>query len=417
MNRYILVLSVICGLLSPITHAATSGGVALAATLSGDLLKDNSPFVNKKVALSQPGEVKKATYTDAAGSYRFVNFVLGKEFTVTAAGTPSIPANSQITLRGSIRLSNVPLPGLKVDLKLSTGVRSALTGSSGEFSFVVYNRSKKAVTKDFTLSIKSPAIACAANADCSDGNPCTNDTCAPGQGCVHTNNTNPCGDGQFCTVGDTCQAGVCRGTPRNCGDTTECTADTCNEASDVCENLCAAASIADTCCDDPQCEGDPDCSLPGGTFLFRIDAITQAGPSCLIDQGLLNFLLGLLESVGLNEFGISIPAYTQEPVWVTVPLPLLGPISFAAVFSGRSLVILPGQSASADLGLAGGGAFGLNCAITGEPSGGVFWDAPALRAQISMSAMTVEGGAGTGVCNLSTPGPTCTLSFAIVQVP
>jgi hypothetical protein len=48
---------------------------------------------------------------------------------------------------------------------------------------------------------------------CDDGNECTDDSCDPLLGCVFANNTAPCDDGDACTTSDTCQAGVCSGTP------------------------------------------------------------------------------------------------------------------------------------------------------------------------------------------------------------
>ncbi len=48
---------------------------------------------------------------------------------------------------------------------------------------------------------------------CDDENPCTTDICDAKTGCVFTNNTNSCDDGDACTTGDFCQDGVCvRGT-------------------------------------------------------------------------------------------------------------------------------------------------------------------------------------------------------------
>jgi len=64
--------------------------------------------------------------------------------------------------------------------------------------------------------------------DCDDGNPCTDDVCAPRGGCEHTNNTSPCDDGEFCTVLDRCAAGQCvGGLPRACDDADPCTVDAC----------------------------------------------------------------------------------------------------------------------------------------------------------------------------------------------
>jgi len=68
-----------------------------------------------------------------------------------------------------------------------------------------------------------------------DGNVCTTDQCNSSGTCQHVNNTVPCDDGLFCTVGDTCGAGQCTGTARVCGDEVSCTIDSCNEATNSCE--------------------------------------------------------------------------------------------------------------------------------------------------------------------------------------
>ena len=110
---------------------------------------------------------------------------------------------------------------------------------------------------------------------CSDGNLCTQtDTCHAGV-CVGLpivctardqchgigvcdpttgSCTNPvadggaCDDGQFCTVGDTCLRGVCRGTPRDCSALLDaCNGAVCNEAAAQCER---APKRDGTPCDD-----------------------------------------------------------------------------------------------------------------------------------------------------------------------
>jgi hypothetical protein len=45
--------------------------------------------------------------------------------------------------------------------------------------------------------------------NCNDNNPCTFEHCDNAIGCVFVNNTEPCDDGNACTVGDTCGGGVC----------------------------------------------------------------------------------------------------------------------------------------------------------------------------------------------------------------
>jgi hypothetical protein len=361
--------------------------------------------------------LSKMTRTAANGSYTFYKVVLGKGFTVTIVGTVTVAARSSSALNGSILLDSLALGGRDVALTLPSGTTRTTTNTKGAFSLAVSNTTKKAVTYAFTLAITAASPICLTAPDCNDSNTCTDDTCTSSHRCAYANNTKTCNDGKFCTIGDTCSGGKCVGSARNCGDPTDCTSDACNETTDTCDNLCTAASLEDACCDDPQCEGAASCAFPGGTFLFRIASISQADPSCLMDQNTLNWLLSLLEGLGLNSFEISIPTTTDTPVWVTIPLPLLGTINVAAVFTGRSLMILPGQTATADLGVAGGGLLGLNCAITGEPSGGVFWNSPALNAQIDLSQMTVAPGAGSGACTLSTPAPACTMSFDIEQVP
>ena len=64
---------------------------------------------------------------------------------------------------------------------------------------------------------------------CDDGNPCTSDSCSPATGCLHEFNTAPCNDGNYCTVNDACLAGDCvGGTVLDCDDSNQCTNDTCN---------------------------------------------------------------------------------------------------------------------------------------------------------------------------------------------
>ena len=68
---------------------------------------------------------------------------------------------------------------------------------------------------------------------CDDGNPCTTDVCRPETGeCVHGFNTLPCEDGNLCTQNDVCDgAGRCiPGTQVTCDDGNLCTADLCDPA-------------------------------------------------------------------------------------------------------------------------------------------------------------------------------------------
>ena len=85
-----------------------------------------------------------------------------------------------------------------------------------------------------TCAIGAPGC-CSADPDCDDGNPCNGGetcetvtgTCLPGlpvDGIA-------CNDGDACTVADTCQGGVCVGTPVVCNPSDQCHAvGTCNPA-------------------------------------------------------------------------------------------------------------------------------------------------------------------------------------------
>jgi len=107
--------------------------------------------------------------------------------------------------------------------------------------------------------------------DCDDGNPCTSDDCDPTSGCIHTPNTDPCDDENLCTVADTCNDGICAGTDTSdveCDDGNPCTDDSCSP-SEGCshtinqQNLCQgvhcsqsvlygeSACLSDGTCSDP----------------------------------------------------------------------------------------------------------------------------------------------------------------------
>ena len=81
---------------------------------------------------------------------------------------------------------------------------------------------------------------------CDDGNPCTNDECDPlTKECSYTDNTAPCDDHDECTEMDACSNSACAGNPVNCSDGNDCTLDQC--APDLgCDNI----PISGTFCDD-----------------------------------------------------------------------------------------------------------------------------------------------------------------------
>ena len=135
---------------------------------------------------------------------------------------------------------------------------------------------------------------------CSDGNPCTNDSCAGGV-CNHTNNTNNCNDGNACTSGDKCSGGSCQGTDISgtCDDGNPCTDDTCQPATGCvhapnslpCDDG-NACTTADHCsggqctgggslgCDDGNPCTDDGCTPPGGCTSAVNAAPCDDGDAC-----------------------------------------------------------------------------------------------------------------------------------------
>jgi hypothetical protein len=140
--------------------------------------------------------------------------------------------------------------------------------------------------------------------NCDDGNVCTNDSCNPSSGCVHTNNQLPCDDGNVCTINDHCSQGACTGgTPRNCGDGNDCTDDTCNPATgcvhtnntapcsdgnacttrDVCVNgVCVGGQP--TSCDDGNVCTDDSCDPVIGCLHVDNSARCDDGNPCTDDS-------------------------------------------------------------------------------------------------------------------------------------
>lgn len=110
---------------------------------------------------------------------------------------------------------------------------------------------------------------------CSDGTPCTTDSCDKVKGCLWTAVSGACSDGEVCTQGDACQAGKCMGSKLICDDGKDCTADSC-----VNGKGCVATAL-------------PDCSLVlglpwqepfdcGNDGAWTMDAAT-AGPKWAVD--------------------------------------------------------------------------------------------------------------------------------------
>jgi hypothetical protein len=76
--------------------------------------------------------------------------------------------------------------------------------------------------------------------DCDDGVGCTDDSCNEAtDSCDNVANDANCDDGAYCNGAETCDpVNDCQaGTPIDCDDGVGCTADSCNEATDACDNV------------------------------------------------------------------------------------------------------------------------------------------------------------------------------------
>lgn len=116
--------------------------------------------------------------------------------------------------------------------------RNATTGA-----FVSYATAATDTHLHYGTGLLYVTFGCMNASQCNDNNPCTDDTC-DGEGvCQFTNdNTNNPDDGLFCNGVETaCVNGeVVHGTPPNCNDGINCTTDTCNEETNLCNHIVAS---------------------------------------------------------------------------------------------------------------------------------------------------------------------------------
>ncbi len=106
--------------------------------------------------------------------------------------------------------------------------------------------------------------------DCDDGVDCTTDSCTPGVGCSNEADDSYCDDNNVCNGSETCDAvqGCLAGTPLNCADAFDCTADSCDMA------LGCQHTPNDAVCDDHTfCNGVETCSVSLG-------CVNGTPPSC-----------------------------------------------------------------------------------------------------------------------------------------
>lgn len=120
--------------------------------------------------------------------------------------------------------------------------------------------------------------------NCDDANVCTDDTCNPETGCVHTANDAACDDLNPCTLGDHCSGGNCIGEAAiECDDDNVCTDDLCDL-----ETGCKFVPNSAPCNDEDACTTADFCNLGeclGGPALPCEDNNPCTDDSCDAEVG------------------------------------------------------------------------------------------------------------------------------------
>ena len=121
---------------------------------------------------------------------------------------------------------------------------------------------------------------CTEDAHCDDGLACTVDTCVAGA-CVQSPDDGVCDDGAWCNGAETCDAaqGCLVGAAPNCDDGLACTADSCDEGTD----LCVAAPDDGLCDDGAWCNGPESCDAVVGCAVGMPPACDD-GVACTVDS-------------------------------------------------------------------------------------------------------------------------------------
>lgn len=139
--------------------------------------------------------------------------------------------------------------------------------------------------------------------DCSaiEAPPCMMSVCGAAGECVMMPlpDDTACDDGDFCTVGETCAAGVCTGAPNDCGLVPgPCLEVACNSATEMCSFRAATAMEGMACAHPDLCVTGTTCSsglCTGGT---RRDCAAGSG-GC--QAGSCNPATGACEVTNINE--------------------------------------------------------------------------------------------------------------------
>ena len=273
--------------------------------------------------------------------------------------------------------------------------------------------------------------------DCDDDDLCIDDSCDPGEGCVHVDNSVPCDDGDACTVSEFCSGGLCGGGAGvECNDGELCTTDSCHPADgcvhtpndvpcddgdactdgDVCGNGACQSGEPLTCNDDLLCTDDS-CAPGAGCVFVAVANGTPCGPDLQCWAG---------KCLDACESGSKTFDYTGQPQSWTVP-PCVHSVTlevygaqgggngFAVPTGGKGgkasgkLAVTPGQTLNIFVGGSGtdGGGWnggGKNVSAWAKGWGGGASDVRLGGAALSDRKLVAGGGGGHAAYSFGSGG-------------
>ena len=169
--------------------------------------------------------------------------------------------------------------------------------------------------------ICSPVLDCQAGTavNCDDGVGCTADSCNEGtDSCDNVTNDGLCDNGLFCDGAETCDAVLDfqAGAPVDCADGVSCTVDSCNEGTDSCDNV-TNDGLCDNgvfCDGSETCDAVLDCRVGSDPCLGQ--SCDEAGDTCIGGGPQTQLESGSL-SVGGTAVTVTLTNTYVSPVVVT----------------------------------------------------------------------------------------------------
>ena len=150
----------------------------------------------------------------------------------------------------------------------------------------------KCTSDDKCASLKLGMTCVGKTVDCADKNTCTVDGCSPKVGCLHKYLAvgSKCSDGNLCTLGDTCQPGLLKGStvcksgkPKLCNDKNPCTTDMCSAKTGLC--VYTPLKAGTTCSDGNACTTGDKCTLTKSGMLCKGSSLNcDDKNSCTVDS-------------------------------------------------------------------------------------------------------------------------------------